>query len=201
MLLILSVLLITPILSTLSILLPFVFFHFDFSDPFELNFFINSIKDSISNTKVSYFPDEDTPEPEAQPVQPEPEASPLRESLRSKFSNFKTSQTNPTSINNGDIEPTSNDNDGVETKSWYSAVKGKLEEKYTEYKNEKEMRKLLNSQNDFEDFTIDDQDIDNENEKLISLPHSFSEESIPKDAIGKFDKFDWSSFSSVWVQF
>ena len=37
-----------------------------------------------------------------------------------------------------------------EGKSWIRAVKGKLEEKYTEYKNEKEMRKL---KDEFEDIS------------------------------------------------
>ena len=62
------------------------------------------------------------------------------------------------------------------------------------------MRKLLNSQNDFEDFTIDDhEENDDDKEKLISLPHSFSEESIPKDAIPDAENMAFGRRSSTPV--
>ena len=92
-----------------------------------------------------------------------------RDILRNKFSNFKSGS----SINNGDIEPTEGNEDKSEGgKSWIRAVKGKLEEKYTEYKNEKEMRKL---KDEFEDISEEDSP---DNDKLLELPHSFSEDSI-----------------------
>ena len=97
----------------------------------------------------------------------------FRDSLRNKFSNFKSGS----SINNGDIEPTTETNEvPSENRSWIRAVKGKLEEKYTEYKNEKEMRKLKNEFN--EDL---EEEAETEEEKLISLPHSYSEDSIAKE--------------------
>ena len=88
----------------------------------------------------------------------------------SKFSNSPNSQNNSTSINNGDLPPIINtDKSSPETttetpggennKSWLQNVKGKIaktvEEKYTEYKNEKEMRKLQQNPNASQ-FAIDD---------------------------------------------
>ena len=87
------------------------------------------------------------------------ETSPLKETLlnrfSSKFSSNSGGQQNFASINNGDLAPisvtnsdkSSPDHDLEQTKSsWLHTVKGKIaktvEEKYTEYKNEKEMRKL-----------------------------------------------------------
>merc|ERR1712083_377585 len=91
-------------------------------------------------------------------------------------------QPNPSvSINDGDLQPeksspTDQDSEQKITSSWLYAVKGKIaktvEEKYTEYKNEKEMRKLhqnsnassnLNSQfynpeGSFDDFLLDNDD-------------------------------------------
>ena len=133
------------------------------------------------------------------------EASPLKESILNKFSKFSSKSPNP-SINNGDpqLQPNeipSNLLDGElnngggggvgQTKaSWYHQVRGKIEEKYTEYKNEKDMKRLqnesLNFDSNLDDLLLDEDDDDNENEfvdkdeKIVkTLSHSFSDDSIP----------------------
>ena len=71
--------------------------------------------------------------------------------------------------------------------SWLHHVKGKIaqkvEEKYTEYKNEKEMKKLINhSSGSSQIFNIDEDflfEASDDEEKLISIPHSYSEDSLP----------------------
>ena len=78
--------------------------------------------------------------------------------------------------------------------SWLHQVKGKIaqkvEEKYSEYKNEKEMRKLMNDtggsfDSNFDDFMLEDDDtIDDfkiEDDKQPIIAHSFSDESIVKE--------------------
>ena len=71
---------------------------------------------------------------------------------------------------------TNQESEQKHTSSWLHTVKGKIaktvEEKYTEYKNEKEMRKL---KDEFEDISEEDSP---DNDKLLELPHSFSEDSI-----------------------
>ena len=139
-----------------------------------LQIFISTLKTTLI---FLYLADEDESldEPELHvEASSSTSASPaFRDSLRNKFSNFKSGS----SINNGDIEPTDNEVQS-EGKSWIRAVKGKLEEKYTEYKNEKEMRKL---RDEFEDISEEDNAEEQDNDKLIELPHSFSEDSIAKE--------------------
>merc|ERR1712083_212132 len=93
-------------------------------------------------------------------------------------------QPNPSvSINDGDLQPeksspTDQDSEQKITSSWLHTVKGKIaktvEEKYTEYKNEKEMRKLHQNSNahssnlsnqfnidgSFDDFLLENDDAD-----------------------------------------
>ena len=134
------------------------------------------------------------------------EASPLKESILNKFSKFSSKSPNP-SINNGDPQQQSNEipsnllddelnnvsgvGVGQPKPSWYHQVRGKIEEKYTEYKNEKDMKRLqnensLNFDSNLDDLLLDDDDDDNENEfvekddKIVkTLSHSFSDDSIP----------------------
>lgn len=139
--------------------------------------------------------------------------SPLKETLLNRFSSkFSSSSataagavsTAPnTSINNGDLQPsslsvssaaisgdnTTEQSSAEETRqsSWLNTVKGKLktvEEKYNEYKNDKEMRKNLMTSNPnievaFEDILDLEEENEFEAESIAkSLPHSFSEDSI-----------------------
>lgn len=79
------------------------------------------------------------------------ETSPLKETLLNKFSSkFSQSTPNTSSINDGDLPPLEKSSqEDLSKQSWLHTVKGKIaktvEEKYTEYKNEKEMRKLMNN--------------------------------------------------------
>ena len=123
-----------------------------------------------------------------------------------KFSKFSSKSPNP-SINNGDPQQQSNEISsnildeelnnvsgvgvGQPKPSWYHQVRGKIEEKYTEYKNEKDMKRLqnesLNFDSNLDDLLLDDdENDDNENEfaekddKFVkTLSHSFSDDSIP----------------------
>ena len=125
----------------------------------------------------------------------------------SKFSTSTTSQANAASsvsINDGDLPPpqTSSEKSSPEQDceqkqtSWLHTVKGKIaktvEEKYTEYKNEKEMRKLhqinasgghLNSQfnieGSFDEFLLENEEEDVEEKAENNfLTHSYSEDQI-----------------------
>jgi hypothetical protein len=95
-----------------------------------------------------------------------------------KFSKFSSSKSQNPSINNCDPEFKSGiaeeDPDGCQEtptgrSSWLHQVKGKIaqkvEEKYSEYKNEKEMKKLMNDtggsfDSNFDDFIFEDDMID-----------------------------------------
>ena len=153
------------------------------------------------------FSETDINKPQTKDDHSSREASPLKESILNKFSKFSSKSPNP-SINNGDPQQQSNEISsnildeelnnvsgvgvGQPKPSWYHQVRGKIEEKYTEYKNEKDMKRLqnetsLNFDSNLDDLLLDDdENDDNENEfvekddKFVkTLSHSFSDDSIP----------------------
>ena len=174
------------------------------------------------------FPESDINKQQAKEEHSSREASPLKESILNKFSKFSSKSPNP-SINNGDPQQPNEIlseslledelNNGVgggvghPKPSWYHQVRGKIEEKYTEYKNEKDMKRLqneggLNFDSNLDDLLMDDDEYDDNekasveknDEKIVkTLSHSFSDDSIPIKETDEmnlgsnciFTKFSW----------
>jgi len=191
---------------------------------------LQKLKDDISEDDEQEFVDSIQKEESTSTRESSPLKETLKETLLNRFSSkFSTNSSTANqsnsgtsvSINDGDLVPIlsteksspdlnlqeSENQKGAAGGTWLHTVKGRIaktvEEKYTEYKNEKEMRKLhqqpnahssnlssqFNIDGSFDDFLLEndeaDEDVIVEEKEKNYLTHSLSE-----DAIGVSKNFD-----------